>query len=180
MEDQEKTEIIENQISKYWYLTLIKGIIMVLLAVLLFTSPADSLLAYVLYIGIGFIITGIAIIVQGISAKGVLDNWGWVVFGGVMDIFLGYILIAHPGLTVSVIPIMIGFWAAFYGIFLIIDSFSGTGGGLLKIIFGILILIMANTIIFNPVAFGMTLVIWLGIILLFAGIYNIINSFSLK
>jgi len=180
MEDQEKTEIIENQISKYWYLTLIKGIIMVLLAVLLFTSPADSLLAYVLYIGIGFIITGIAIIVQGISAKGVLDNWGWVVFGGVMDIFLGYILIAHPGLTVSVIPIMIGFWAAFYGIFLIIDSFSGTGGGLLKIIFGILILIMANTIIFNPVAFGMTLVIWLGVILLFAGIYNIINSFSLK
>jgi uncharacterized membrane protein HdeD (DUF308 family) len=153
---------------------------MVLLSVLLFTSPADTLLAYVLWIGIGFIISGIAIIVQGISAKGVLDNWGWIVFGGVMDLFLGYILMAHPSLTVSIIPIMIGFWAAFYGIFLIIDSFSGTGGGFLKIIFGILILILANTIIFNPVAFGMTLIIWLGIILLIAGIFNIINSFSLK
>ena len=171
---------MENQISKYWYLTLIKGIIMVLLAVLLFNSPADSLLVYVLYIGIGFIIAGIAIIAQGISAKGVLDNWGWVVFGGVMDIFLGYILMAHPALTVSVLPIMIGFWAAFYGIFLIIDSFSGTGGGLLKIIFGILILIMANTIIFNPVAFGLTMAIWLGIILLIAGIYNVFISFQMK
>ena len=171
---------MENQISKYWYLTLIKGIIMVLLAVLLFNSPADSLLVYVLYIGIGFIIAGIAIIAQGISAKGVLDNWGWVVFGGVMDIFLGYILMAHPGLTVSVIPIMIGFWAAFYGIFLVIDSFSGTGGGLLKIIFGILILIMANVIIFNPVAFGLTMAIWLGIILLIAGIYNVFISFQMK
>ncbi|MFK5857143.1 MAG: DUF308 domain-containing protein [Bacteroidota bacterium] len=171
---------MEKQISKNWYLTLIKGVIMTLLAVLLFTSPADSLFAYVLYIGIGFIIAGIAIIVQGIAAKGILDNWGWIVFGGVMDIFLGFILIAHPALTVSIIPIMIGFWAAFYGIFLIIDAFSGTGGTVLKIIFGILILIMANTIIFNPVSFGLTLAIWLGVILLFAGIYNIINSFSLK
>jgi hypothetical protein len=151
-----------------------------LLAVLLFNSPADTLLVYVLWIGIGFVISGIAIVVQGISAKGVLDNWGWIVFGGVMDIFLGYILMAHPALTVSVLPIMIGFWAAFYGIFLIIDSFSGTGVGFLKIIFGILIIIIANTIIFNPVAFGLTLVIWLGVILLFVGIYNIFNSFSLK
>ena len=171
---------MEKQISKNWYLVLIKGIIMVLLAVLLFNSPADSLLAYVLWVGIGFIISGIALIVQGISVKKSLDNWGWIVFEGVMDIFLGYILIAHPALTVSVIPVMIGFWAAFYGIFLIIDAFSGTGGTVLKIIFGILILILANTIIFNPVAFGLTLAIWLGVILLFSGIYNIINSFSLK
>ena len=171
---------MENQISKYWYLTLIKGIIMTLLAVLLFTSPEASLLVYVLYIGIGFIIAGVVQIVQGIKVKGNLDSWGWVVFGGVMDLFLGYILISHPGLTVSIIPIMIGFWAAFYGFFLIIDAFSGTGGALLKIIFGILIIIMANTIIFNPVAFGLSLAIWLGVILLFAGIYNIFNSFSLK
>ena len=170
---------METQISKYWYMVLIKGIIMVLLALLLFNSPADSLLAYVLWIGIGFIISGIAIIVQGIAAKGV-QGWGWIVFGGVMDIFLGYILMAHPSLTVSIIPIMIGFWAAFYGIFLIIDAFTGTGGAVMKIIFGILIIILANTIIFNPVAFGLTLAIWLGVILLFSGIYNIINSFSLK
>ena len=31
---------MEKQVSKYWYLILIKGIIMTLLAVLLFNSPA--------------------------------------------------------------------------------------------------------------------------------------------
>ena len=171
---------MEKQITQHWYLTLIKGIIMVLLALLLFTSPVDSLLVYVVYIGIGYIIAGIALIVQGISAKNVLNNWGWIVFEGAMDIFLGYILMAHPALTVSVIPVMIGIWAAFYGLFLIIDAFSGTGSGWLKIIFGILIFVMANTVILNPVAFGLTLAIWIGVILLFAGIYNIFNSFSLK
>lgn len=171
---------METQKSNYWYLALIKGVIMVLLSVLIFMRPAGALLTYVLYIGIGLIISGIVIIIQGINAKGILDNWGWIVFGGVMDLFLGYILMAHPDLTLSIIPIMIGFWAAFYGFFLIIDAFSGRGGALLKIIFGILIIIMANTIIFNPVAFGLTLAIWLGVILLFTGFYNIFNSFSLK
>jgi uncharacterized membrane protein HdeD (DUF308 family) len=171
---------MKSEISKYWYLVLIKGIIMVLLAILVFTSPAGTLLTYVLWVGIGVIITGIARIVQGISAKGVLENWGGVVFEGVMDIFLGYILMAHPGLTLTVLPIMIGFWAAFYGLNLIIDAFSGSENKGLKIVFGLFILILANVIIFNPISFGVTMAIWLGVILLFAGIYNVIISFSIK
>lgn len=171
---------MENQISKNWYMVLIKGIIMVLLALLIFMSPASALLTYVLYIGIGFIIAGIVRLIQGFTVKGISANWGWIVFEGVMDIFLGYILMAHPGLTVSILPIMIGFWAAFYGIFLVIDAFSGTGGMGIKLISGILIIILANTIIFNPVAFGLTMAIWLGVMLMVVGIYNIIISFSLK
>lgn len=171
---------MEKQSSSYWYLTLIKGIIMVLLAVLLFMSPEASLLAYVLYIGIGFLVSGILLIIQGFSIKRITDNWAWIVFEGVMDLFLGYILLAHPNLTLTVLPVMIGFWAAFYGLFLIVDAFTGMGAVFMKIISGILMLILANIIIFNPIAFGLTLAIWLGIILLFSGIYNIINSFSLK
>ena len=171
---------MEKQVSKNWYMVLIKGIIMILLALLIFMSPGDALLTYVLYIGIGLIIAGAVRIFQGFSAKGALDNWGWTVFEGVMDIFLGYILMAHPGLTVSILPIMIGFWAAFYGLFLVVDAFSGKGGMGIKLISGILIFILANMIIFNPVSFGLTLAIWLGVMLLIVGIYNVIISFSLK
>ena len=171
---------METQISKNWYLLLIKGIIMVLLAILVLNSPEGALLTYVLYIGIGFIIAGIVRIVQGISAKGTLNNWGWIVFEGLMDLFLGYILMAHPDLTITLIPIMIGFWAAFYGLYLLIDAFSGNGNMLLKLIAGILIIIIGNMIIFNPVSFGLTLAIWIGVLLLFAGIFNVIISFKIK
>jgi uncharacterized membrane protein HdeD (DUF308 family) len=97
-----------------------------------------------------------------------------------MDLILGYILLAHPGMTLTILPFMIGFWGAFYGVFLVIDTFSGTGSMGLKIISGILIFILANVIMFDPVSFGLTLAIWIGVMLLFAGIYNIIVSFSLK
>ena len=153
---------------------------MILLATLVFTSPAGTLLTYVLWVGIGIIIAGIVRIVQGISTKGALDNWGGSVFEGVMDIFLGYILIVHPGLTLTILPVMIGFWAAFYGLNLIINAFTGSQNKVLKMVFGLLIIIISNIIIFNPISFGITMAIWLGVILFFAGIYNVIISFNIK
>jgi uncharacterized membrane protein HdeD (DUF308 family) len=47
---------------------------MVLLTILIFMSPADALLTYVLYVGIGYSIAGIVRIVQGISSKGILTS----------------------------------------------------------------------------------------------------------
>lgn len=171
---------MENQVSARRHMILIKGIIMVLLAILIFMSPAGALLTYVLYIGIGLTIAGVVRIIDGFGLKGKMQNWGWAVFEGAMDIILGYILMAHPALTVSLLPVMIGFWAAFYGILLVIDAFSEPGGRGLKIVSGILIFLFANIIMFNPVFFGLTLAIWVGVVLLFAGIYNVINYFTLK
>ena len=95
-------------------------------------------------------------------------------------LFVGYIFIAHPALTESILPFVIGFWAAFYGLFLIIDAFSGTGSIGMKLIAGILIVILGNMIMFNPLAAGFTMAFWIAIILFVVGFYNVIASFSLK
>ena len=171
---------MENQITSNWYMVLIKGIIMILLAILILSSPGGALIALGLWIGIGLFITGIVEIYRGIALKKVAANWGWTVFGGVLDLFLGYILMANPLVTAEVLPFVFGFWAAFYGIYLIIDAFAETGNRGIKIIAGILILMFANVIMFNPLFAGMTLAIWVGIMILVAGIYNVIFSFSLK
>jgi len=171
---------MENSKSTSWYMVLIKGIIMVLLAILIFMSPADALLTYAMYIGIGFGITGIVRIVQGFQAKGTLPHWGSIVFEGVMDIILSFILLAHPGLTAAALPFIMGFWGAMFGFMLIIDSFSGTGSMGMKLISGILIVILAFVIMFNPIMMGMTMAVWIAVMLMIAGIYNVIVSFSLK
>ena len=159
---------------------LIKGIIMILLAILIFMSPAGALLTWVLYIGIGFSIAGVVRIIQGFQAKGVVEGWGSIVFEGVMDLVIGFILMAHPALTAAVLPFIFGFWATFYGFFLIINAFSGTGSMGWKLIGGILTVLIGFSIMFNPVMMGMTVAIWIGIMLLVVGTYNVIASFSLK
>lgn len=171
---------MENLKMKDWYWILIKGIIMIALALLVFTAPGGTLIGIALYIGIGFILSGVVMIGKGITERKVLPSWGWTVFGGFLDLFLGYIFLTHPAVSVSVIPFMVGFWAAFYGFYLVIDGFSGTGSAAIKVISGILIIILANVIMFNPILAGMTLVIWFGILLMIGGIYNVIISFSVK
>jgi uncharacterized membrane protein HdeD (DUF308 family) len=171
---------MENQNVKNWYLPLIKGIIMIVLALMIFNSPEESLLAWVVYIGIGFILSGIVFMIQGFSARGTLDNWGWRVFEGVVDILVGFVLIANPAITAAILPFIIGLWGAFYGIMLFIDAFAEKGGRGIKLISGIVIFLFSLIVIFNPLFAGMTIAIWFGIILFCAGLYNVFFSFALK
>ena len=53
---------MENQLTKNWYMPLVKGVIMILLAILIFIAPEGALLAWAFYIGIGLLIAGIVII----------------------------------------------------------------------------------------------------------------------
>jgi len=171
---------MENSISKNWYMVLIKGLIMILLAILIFKSPVGTLLTYGIWIGAGFIVSGFVRLIQGFSAKGTLDNWGWIILEGLVDLFVGGVFVTHPAISASMLPIIIGFWAAFYGMLLFIDAFSGNGGMMLKLISGIIIFILGAIIIFNPIAAGLTLAVWVGFALFVIGIYNVIISFSLK
>ena len=171
---------METRIAKNWYMVLIKGLIMILLAILVLNHPGETLLGIAVYLGIGLLLTGIMLIGLGIAERKVNQNWGWRTFEGAIDLVLGYMVIANPALTMALIPFMIGFWAILQGILLIISAFSGQGSMGLKLIAGIIICILAQMLMFNPLFMGLTMVIWFGIILLVNGISNVIFSFSLK
>jgi uncharacterized membrane protein HdeD (DUF308 family) len=168
---------MEKTKNKLWYWFLIKGIIMIILAVIIFQNPGGTLLAIAIYLGIGFIVSGIIIVIQGFWARKLFPNWGWRVFEGIIDIILGFILLAHPALTAAALPFVIGFWGVVYGFYLAVDGFSGDKNGAIKVITGLLMLVVSFLIMFNPVFAGVALIIWVGVILAISGIYNIIGAF---
>ena len=153
---------------------------MILLAIFVLSSPGGALLAFALYIGIAMLFTGFLILFRGIASRKNNSQWGWSAFEGLLDIFLGYVLLANPLVTAAVLPWLFGFWAVFYGILLVIRSFSEDGNKGMKIISGIFIALIGIIIMHNPIFIGLSLAIWVGIMILVAGIYNIIFSFSLK
>jgi uncharacterized membrane protein HdeD (DUF308 family) len=171
---------MENQISTQWYMPLIKGLIMILLAILIFMSPGAALLTWVMYIGIGFMLSGIVIVYMGFALRRTTTGWGWKVFEGVIDIFLGFVLLSNPAVTAAVLPFVIGFWGAFYGIMLFADGIAEKGDRGIKIVSGIIIFLFSTMIMFNPLLGGMTFAIWFGILILIAGIYNLIAAFGLR
>lgn len=153
---------------------------MLLLAYLIFQSPVDALVVYALYIGIGFIFTGLFEIFGGIASKKDNENWAWTVFGGLIDIIIGYVLVGHPALTISIIPFIIGFWGIFYGFFLIVGSFISINDFALKFFSGLILLILSNILMFNPLTAGLSIALWVAIMLVISGFYNIILSFKIK
>ena len=147
---------MENQISTQWYMPLIKGLIMILLAILIFMSPGAALLTWVMYIGIGFMLSGIVIVYMGFALRSTTTGWGWKVFEGVIDIFLGFVLLSNPAVTATVLPFVIGFWGAFYGIMRFADGIAEKGDRGIKIVSGIIIFLFSTMIMFNPLLGGMT------------------------
>ena len=127
---------MENQLAKNWYMLLIKGIIMVILAIFVLVNPEGTLKAVAFYLGIGFLISGILLFIRHVPGKSEGAGWNRNRAEGVADLVIGLLLVAAPMLMVAIIPFLIGIWAAYYGVLIIIDSFKGQADGALKLISG--------------------------------------------
>ena len=169
-----------KQIIGKWYMFLIKGIIMVVLAILAFINPENTLKAVAFYLGIGFFIAGIILVISGISERKGERIWNYSLIEGISILILGFLLVVAPLALAAIIPVLIGTWAVLYGFLIIIDAFRSTNNVALKLISGVIILFLAYVLIFKPLLLGLTIVIWLAILLLIAGSYNIIMAFRLR
>ena len=171
---------MEKIANKNWWLVLLKGLLLIVLAFIVFGNPGDTLLGIALFIGIAFLLTGFAIIFIALLGKKDLDNWGWKLAEGILDVLFGFFLIANPGITAVVIPFLIGFWAVFYGILLTAGAFSSKEFNWTLLFVGILTIILGYIIMFHPIVLGLTISIWIGITLLIVGIANVAFAFDIK
>ncbi|MBO5709925.1 MAG: hypothetical protein J6R62_00150, partial [Rikenellaceae bacterium] len=100
---------------------------------------------------------------------------GWVMAGGIIELLLGVILTAAPGITAMTLPLFLGFW-------LLIRSFAlmGVGADMSSIrirgsgwtmFSGVVLMLFAIIIVMQPLYFGVDVVIgWVGATLVLFGI----------
>ena len=108
---------------KYWWLVLIKGIILIALSFFIFGHPVSALLGLTLYIGISLLMTGAVLVISAIASRKSEDNWGWKLAEGGIDVIFAFILLSNPAITASVFPFIVGFWMMIYGVILFSGSF---------------------------------------------------------
>jgi uncharacterized membrane protein HdeD (DUF308 family) len=171
---------VDKPLRMPWWLVLIQGILAVILAFFLFTSPAQTAAAIVWVIAVYWLITGILTLLRLFVDR---SHWGWKVFSGVLGILAGWVLldagVAQRTLIFGwTIVILLGIQGLVMGVIQLIEAFRGGGWGPgiiggLSILFGILLL--GNT-------FAATLVLpWvIGVFMLIGGIFAIIMAFRLK
>ncbi|WP_083930681.1 HdeD family acid-resistance protein [Eudoraea adriatica] len=171
-------------LQKLWWFTLLRGIILLILAFFVFRHPANALMGVAIYIGISLLITGILQTGASIGFKDLFPNWGWVLAGGLLDIVFAFVLLSNPALTAASLPFVIGFWIIVSGIMSFADSFQSKkeGNSLwgLSMLGGVLSVIVGYFIMSNIIVGALVITTWMGIGFLIIGIVNIVVGFKLK
>ena len=162
---------------KYWWMILIKGIILVLLSFFIFRHPVSALLGLTIYIGISLMVSGFLLVFSSVSVRKMEENWGWQLAEGVVDVIFAFIMLSNPAITAAVFPFVVGFWMMVYGVILFAGSFKvkkdGDKSWWMNLVGGILTVVIGYFITVDLLAGTIAITFWLGTGVLIFGIVNI-------
>jgi len=169
---------------KHWYIPLIIGIVLVLVGLYTFSTPAGSYLTLSAIFSISFFISGIMQVIFSIANRKELDSWGWYLVAGILYTLFGILLIAHPEISIVTLPFIVGFYALFQSINALGWSLDlqnlGVSSWSSIAIISVLGIIISFILLWNPTFAGLSLVVCTGVAFVLAGIAAIMLSLGLK
>ncbi|CAL2056305.1 MULTISPECIES: HdeD family acid-resistance protein [Streptomyces] len=111
-----------HQATSLRVLAFISGALSILLGLLCFRGPMQSILLLALWIGIGWLIRGVTHTMAAISDPR-MPARGWQIVLGVLTFVAGIVLIDSPFRSVAVLTLVGGIWLIVVGITEIITAF---------------------------------------------------------
>lgn len=173
-----------NRPIKYWYLPMILGLLFLGLGIGVFLTPLASFVVLAMLFALFFLLTGLIDMVYAVTNKETIDRWGWSLLGGIIDFLIGVLLVAKPNISMVALPFFVGFGILFRSIMAIgwsleLKRFGGLNWGYLLTI-GILGLIFAFIMLWNPLLGGLTIVFYTGFAFVIIGVFHVYLSLQLK
>ncbi len=171
-----------EKITQNWWMYALRGLVAIIFGIVALARPGQALQALVLVFGAFALVDGTINVFAGLSSAPFFDRWWAVLLVGVAGVFIGLLTFFWPGITALVLLYFIAAWALITGIFEIVAAIQLrsviTGewmmvlGGLLSILFGVLLLVFPGA--------GALSVVWLiGIYAVIFGISEIVLAFRM-
>lgn len=130
---------------------VLKGLLALILAVIIFVDPAEALMTIATYFGVLAIIVGIVLII--ISARKENNIWQFLLFQGIVFTIIGALIVAYPGGTASLMIFFIGLLITFLGIIQLIAYLQMKDmvtAPQLSLVHAVLSLVIGGLLLFNP------------------------------
>ncbi len=167
------------ELAKKWWVLLIRGILLIIVGLLAFASP----ITWVIFIGVGMLIDGMAMLLSGFSDQPAgQSSWPLIIIG-VLGLLAGLIVLWNPALGGITLTYVIAAWAVVVGILEIISAIRLREEidnewwliltGILAVIFGILVFT-------NVLAGIVTIAFVFGIFAIVIGILSIVLAFRVR
>ncbi len=170
---------------QHWWLMTIAGLLSIAAGIAVFAFPLESYVTLSILFGILMLLTGAAKLIAASTSSNFFMMRGYVLVGGVVDLLLGLFLCIYPGVTLIVLPIMMGLWIMYNSFMMIalagdFDTFGIPGAG--WIIGGaVVLLILSILVLLNPFSAGIaTVIVLAGVSLIIFGLLLCSLSFKLR
>jgi uncharacterized membrane protein HdeD (DUF308 family) len=108
-------------LSRYWWVTLIRGLVWILFGLVVYAQPGLSLVTLTLLFGVFALADGIANVMSALGGQE-HEHWWMVLLAGVAGILVGALTFLNPGATAVTLLFFIAFWAIATGIVEIIAA----------------------------------------------------------
>lgn len=171
-----------KNITKYWWLMLILGILLMITGIIIFIWPTQSYISMAIILPVAMILLGIVNVIMAFKEKYIRGR-GWLAVSGIIEVILGVLLLIYTDFSATLLPYFFGFWLLLRGINQIglareLSSIRVSEMGW-SIVSAILLLICALIVLFNPMFGITTIVLWVGVSFLMIGISLFAYSFDL-
>jgi uncharacterized membrane protein HdeD (DUF308 family) len=158
-----------------WWMLLLEGIAALIIGFFLVISPGITTVVLVQFLGFYWLFSGVLSLVSLFVDP---SRWGWKLFGGILGILAGLVVIRNPLWSALLVPtilvITLAILALFQGVVKLVEGFSGGGFG--AILLGILDIIVGIVLLGSPLVAALILPIVVGILAIVGGIVAIIMA----
>jgi uncharacterized membrane protein HdeD (DUF308 family) len=136
-------------LSRYWWMTLLRGVLWILFGIVVFTRPGITLAALTLLFGAFVLADGVGNVVTAFGGRQEHENWWLLLLVGLLGIGVGLLSLMNPALTALALLFYIAIWAISTGVLQIVAAirlrreiegeFWLILGGLASVAFGLLV-----------------------------------------
>ncbi|WP_229736648.1 HdeD family acid-resistance protein [Bizionia arctica] len=170
--------------NKYWWLQMLLGIAFIGFGLWFWFTPAETYITLAVFFSYWIFITGIFEIFNAFGSSKHSGQWVLYLIGGIIDLGIGGILMAHENLTMEILPIFLGFWLLFRAIMLIVMYYelkrTSKGASGMLLLAAILSGIFALIVLAKPVVGDLAIVYSTAFAFFFIGVYRVILGNNLR
>jgi uncharacterized membrane protein HdeD (DUF308 family) len=168
--------------QKQWWMVLIRGVLLIILSIFIFSNPAAVLAGISFWFGILVLLAGIAGIVNWLAGTKE-ERESMSLLWSILTLIFGFVLLTHLVATMGTLSTIFGLWVLVSGILLASNGWSvkaTNSTGWIMVVVGAVAVLASIFIIFNIGAGAIAISTLLGWAVLLSGIAFVVSSFALK
>lgn len=177
----ERRDPMARLFAGIWWLMVLRGVAGIVFGLFALFAPGATVLSLLLLLGIYLIVDGVFGLVSALMAGRRDERWGLLLVESLLNLLIGIVMIAEPGISLVVFMLLFAGWAIVTGGLMIGAAMNHKrdgkawliGGGLISVVFGIVLALA-------PIIGAVVLTWWLGLYALIFGVALLVFGLRLR